>query len=436
MKKGIGFLFLGAVLASFCSCQENYFDKEDYQRIIKIVIPIDSISKNTTWATVASKQANICIDWHEGETYTIRIMDSDPSTASAANVYAAVAASNKKACAFQFTCPIAQNDVYVAIYDHRGNMTYAKKSTASDTIKVNADIANGKSETSEPIARRAPIEKEFGIRYCFEDDFPTPGDFDFNDLVLTLYPKIGEQDPKVATIRVNIDAVGTTKQLAAALRISGLPASDVDSVIASRKNNFDFDYKYMRSYINSTEVKLPDEMNKTKNKDLVINLFNDAHYAISGGVMSTTGSVARYYYNTRTFADPSGRIVASMPVTYTIYCKTEEAARRITAATLDPFIIVDYNGTYLEVHTFSYKLETALYKYDDDFYEAYDDMFSWCVQVPNTFRYPLEGNIIGKYKGNRIEGTYKTFEHSFGEWLRGKATAKDWYDYPSTNMIY
>lgn len=427
-----------AVVMLMSSCQKDYFDVDDYHKIVNSIIPVDSIAIDQDWTTITSGKASVQVNWHEGESYRLQIADVNPADDNVGVVYAAATIFDGEKKTLSFSYPKAAKDLYLVVYDRRGQMVYMHKTTGDGMIEAVVNVGKGDSDVSEVAEAEEIIENPFGIRYCYDDDFPAPGDYDFNDLVLTIFPKIDDYDARKVTIKVMLDAVGTTKQIAAALHLNDLKMTDIDSVVADQPNNFDFGYKYMRSYINSTDILIPSSMNKTKGKDVVINLFNDAHYAISGGLMTGTGVVARYYYNTQpvTGSTGQGRIVAGNVVTYTVYCKTAEAAQKITAENLDPFAVVDFNGAFMEIHPYPYKLTGVMRTYNSAYKSAYNDKYSWCVQVPSYFRYPLEGFALGSYKDGVMTGTYRERGHSFGDWLRGRTGAADWYNYPTPSLIY
>jgi hypothetical protein len=64
------------------------------------------------------------------------------------------------------------------------------KMTGYNGAKVTiADNACGAAYSGEP-EENVPEASSFSLRYCFEDNFPQMGDYDFNDAVLTLTPTI------------------------------------------------------------------------------------------------------------------------------------------------------------------------------------------------------------------------------------------------------
>ena len=53
-----------------------------------------------------------------------------------------------------------------------------------------------------------------------------------------------------------------------------------------------------------------------------------------------------------------------------------------------------------------------------------------------TFRWPLEGHLIGTYKEGILTGAYRQPGHAFGEWAANSQQANDWYLYPTATEVY
>ena len=68
-------------------------------------------------------------------------------------------------------------------------------------------------------------------RYCFEDNFPDAGDYDFNDVVLTVTPTLND---KTLTIQVSLDAVGALKTVGACIRLLTVKSSDLESYTVTK----------------------------------------------------------------------------------------------------------------------------------------------------------------------------------------------------------
>ncbi|MBR1933531.1 MAG: LruC domain-containing protein [Prevotella sp.] len=280
-----------------------------------------------------------------------------------------------------------------------------------------------------------PVEQPMGYRFCFEDNFPEPGDYDFNDVVLTVTPVVSGT---TVTLTVSLDAVGATKSVAAAVRIAGLSSSDV--VSCTRNNDLDQNFPtVVPKIINTTEALLPDNM-KNGTTDVVINFFSNAHWAMKPEYASD-GSVRNFFYNTKSADYRSERDVPAKSVTYTFELRSEQAANKFTQENMDAFIVEDYNGAYWEVHTVPFKSVQVLSEYasNDKFqYRQFSNNMPWAICVPNTpvFKYPVEFQSIGNKAGNVLSGAYQTLRHAFGEWAQNHNVSTDWYNYPTPGLVY
>jgi LruC domain-containing protein len=317
-----------------------------------------------------------------------------------------------------------------------GNATLVAKGSTDILIDASECMPGYNGENKE-------IEDEpFGMRFCFEDNFPMEGDYDFNDVVLTVTPVI---NANVVKLTVSLDAVGATEQIAAAIRVAGVQQWEATSI--SVEGEFDYTNRPIGSakIIDSTEPILPSHMNSSGN--LVINLFNDAHLAMGrqaekqqlGEAMEPNGNVRRWFYNTVERTDAlASKIngVAPVRVTYTITLNSETAAQQFVAENLDAFIVEGYNGGYWEVHTYPFKTSQVISEYAHKDLTNYSDNYPWAVQVPASFKYPKEWTSIGAFKSNILTGAYQTSGHSFGEWATDTSKATDWYNYPTENLVY
>jgi hypothetical protein len=92
-----------------------------------------------------------------------------------------------------------------------------------------------------------------------------------------------------------------------------------------------------------------------------------------------------------------------------------------------------FNAGYWETHVYTHQQAQALYEYPDQ----NDVHMLWALCVPSgNFRWPLEGNLIGNYKDNILTGTYREYNHSFGQWAAQKEQSRDWFYYPTVTEVY
>lgn len=281
-----------------------------------------------------------------------------------------------------------------------------------------------------------PQAEPLSLRYCFEDNFPQVGDYDFNDAVITLQPTINGTN---VTLRVSLDAVGASEQIAAAIRIKGLKMSDLADY--SREGNMDQNYPTQASIkiISTNDVLVP--ASKTTTDDVVINLFSNAHWTL-GRTLATNGSVLNWFYNTvartnTTFTSMRNDVEPAV-VTYTFRLNDAAKAACFTKENLDVFIVEGYNGGYWEVHTVPFKTEEVLSEYASGQKAAYNDNMPWAICVPGNFRYPVEWQTIGSKDRStgEITGAYAEPGHSFAEWATDHTKATDWYKYPTSGLVY
>lgn len=290
--------------------------------------------------------------------------------------------------------------------------------------------------SSKPESVKEPEVEEEKYTFCFEDNFPEPGDYDFNDVVA----KVSMQklpcdinDTKLRDtleITVELTAVGATKQIASGLRLVNINGSMVENKYKlddSFHPNPNNELKDIIPWNEKTSKKYLKQRNGT---DIYIPLFNDAHYAINGG----TYEYQKNFYNTlkdrnhekARYTDPKRNI-------YRVIFKDREAFNNFSTADIDLFIVESYNGAWYEVHTYPYKNAKVIHNYPDN-----NVVYPWALMIPGDFKYPYEYVQIGSYVNGVKKGAYQTDGHSFAEWALDPShnTATDWYNYPLSGLVW
>ena len=268
-------------------------------------------------------------------------------------------------------------------------------------------------------------ETPMGFRFCFEDNFPTPGDYDFNDVVLTVTPTV---NGKTLTIKVSLDAVGGTETIAAAMRLVGIKNSDLDSYTVTNAFPSIDGMGWGASYhnIEHSDGFVPGSQEPNLTDNMVIVLFKDAHWAINPE-NANSGGPDRVFYNTVEPGDFYTNNVTPTTATYTLVFKETEIANKMLAENLyDVFIVEPYNGAYWEVHTVGYKTAQVITpaKPEPGYSQAYGNNMPWAIKVSGDFKYP--------YEWKAITNAYQTF----GEWAKDSNNAKDWYEHPTSGLVF
>ena len=275
-----------------------------------------------------------------------------------------------------------------------------------------------------------PEPESFSMRYCFEDNFPTPGDYDFNDVVLTVTPTLND---KTLTIKVSLDAVGGTETIAAAMRLVGVNSSDLVSYTVTKAFPSIDEMSWGATYhnIEHSDGFVPGGQEPNLTDNMVIVLFKDAHWAINPE-NANSGGPDRVFYNTVEPGDFYTNNVTPTTATYTLVFKDVEVANKMLDKTLyDVFIVEPYNGSYWEVHTVENGFKTLQVitpTKPEGYSQAYGDNMPWAIMVSGDFKYP--------YEWKSITNAYKEPGHSFAEWAENSNNATDWYKYPTSGLVF
>ena len=301
-----------------------------------------------------------------------------------------------------------------------------------------SDAGCGAAYIGTPDEEERP-EAPQSYRYCFEDNFPDAGDYDFNDAVLTVTPKL---EDKTLTVQVSLDAVGATKTLAAAIRLVSVKSTDLESYTVT-KGFASPEGQGLGTYNNiDTNDTFLDENHPTNaTSNMVIVLFKDAHWAINPN-KADNGGVLRYFWNTVKRDDGYEHKYYTEPATatYTFVFKDADKAKDMLAENLyDVFIVEPYGGGFWEVHTVQNGFKTAQVLNPTKpagYAEAYGSNMPWAIVVPGDFKYPNEWQVIGKRASGALTGAYQTAGHSFAEWAEDSEKATDWYLHPTKGLYF
>ena len=415
-------LIATALGLSLESCNKEMFDQQVYDTIITQEFPIDPIDQTHNWELSTRRSIVIKANASMENMEKVMVLSKDPLTSTDAQIMAETAATTEGGLhTLLFAAPSAQTTFYAAV--KTTDKQYAVVPFTTSTREVSFE--------SKTVGTLKGDLDYYSFTYCFEENFPEPGDYDFNDCVMRMSVMPGTKKNQVKLI-VTLAAAGAKKQIAAAVRLKGYKASDIESVEIEEGNAFDDGYPL-------TPRSIPDgsTFQQGRNGEPVIRLFEDAMWCLTREQPSDNGVLTRYNVNVTRQENETNKKVEPVKRTYIINFKETSNAtsmlQNVLTDNLDPFIVVPYNSNYWETHTYQDRLAMVLYEYHDQTAIR----ITWALCVPSgTFRWPLEGLLIGSYKNGILTGAYREFSHSFGEWAAKKENSRDWFDYPTVSEVY
>lgn len=424
---------LVAALTTSCS-SEDYFDQDAYDNLITQTFPVENVAANHNWNIISTANVNVTLTQSGDGNSTISIYDSDPDS-EGAYLLAKKSLANGEKMTTSVNYKAATDSLYLAVTDADGTVNIYHRAIEDGKLTTTVGDLSEDGEGYSRTSTSSLPENLATLRYCFEGDYPQPGDYDFNDCVLDITPeRVSTTEVKY---NVSLAAVGYSYQIAAALHLEGIKySSDIISVSVSGDLNTYSSSKFSYDLLNS-EFGSANYI-KGNGNDVVIYLFNDAHYAFTHNIQTSTGSVYRPYINTIRQSETSLECLSDQsPITMTItidFTSSPAADDAMKQTMIDPFIVTEYNGGKWEIHTANWKTDPALF--DSDNYQSYDINLPWALCLSGSFLYPKESTPIGSNKEGKLTGAYSIYGHSFGEWCEDMDTATDWYDYPATRKYY
>jgi len=425
-------LMVAAVVATNFSCtNRDLFDQQKTQDISDSLSPVDSLDPYHNWLLSDSRSVTVVTNANVNAQW-LKILTADPRQDDNAEVATQVMIADGETTYVSFCYPRLVTTLYAALVDDQGR--YTVTAFTPDDRKV---------DFSEPLYTKQLISytpQPQTFVYCYEEEMPDylSVDFDFNDIILDInYERTGEREIR---FHVKLAAVGTDRQVGAAIRLKNFKYDQIESVTTEGDASFN---------VNSKGQDVPDQMlavhrrkellleSSNTDKEAIINLFCDAHWATGDLLTENYGMIERKRYNVSKGSDTGYQTMVPREVTYIVTFKEKTGLEYLNFDLIDPFIIKNYNGGIFEVHQYAYCNDWVLYEYK----VADIKKLPWSLIIPyKKFRHPLEGVNIG-FKKKEIMGfgAYsKTRGHTFGEWSMNHNLAQDWYlnEYATENQVY
>lgn len=410
---------VAATILASLSCSKEIYNEETHHEIIRYLSPVDSVDQQHTWTLTENHTYTVSANANVGAS-RLEIYSGNPVESSEAEMMARVFVRDGQQVTLNVSMPAILSTVYAVLVDAEGYMTV----TSFSKNTRNVDFSNLIAKKQKPALLTPRI---MAYTYCFEENFPEPGDYDYNDVVMRV--ALERTGQKTIDIHTTLSAVGADKMLSGAIRLVGYRYQDIDSVVA--KNGKTFNEKAP-----STVYELfsnDDLLQKGRNGEAVLNIFLDAHWAMGDDLPEINGDFPRYKYNvSRSYSD-AYEITYAKNITYTVYFKSETGLNNFSFDMIDPFLMTFYSGSRLEIHLDEFASAQTMYTYNTI---SFKDL-PWALKIPTRyFKYPLEGNQIGFRKEGFMFGAYMTVGHGFGEWCEDHRNYLDWYLYPTENQVF
>lgn len=415
-----------------CSKELDYDEEKDKEQWRRIT-PVDSIDQDHAWQLSESHSYQFTVNANVGA-QKLEVYSANPITSSDAEMMARVFVKDGDQVTMSVSVPSRLTTIYAALIDKDGNYTV----TSFSPIERYVDF-------SDPIALQQSIKKTPSIMeytYCYEEDFPGAGDYDYNDLVMRI--GLERTGQKQIDIHVTLLAVGASGQIAAAIRLVGYRYQDIASVVAKDDKTLNVNVPKMSYGLIYNDDLLLEGKNGNGKKgygEAVINVCADAHWSMDTEMETINDDFTRKKYNVKdSYDDPFDQAYAK-DVCFTVTFKSEDGLNNFTHEMIDPFIMTYYLANKVETHLEEFKTSQILHEYDATIFKEFKKL-PWALRIPTSyFHYPLEGNKIGFRKHAKdgtasMDGAYRIEGHSFGEWAENRKNSLDWYLYPMDNEVW
>ena len=254
---------------------------------------------------------------------------------------------------------------------------------------------------------------------AFEDIWPGGGDYDMNDIVLTIQKRkiYTNKENKVTKFELSIDlsAAGATKSIGAAIMLDNVPANAITQPVEFSDNTLAKNFN-----LNNNNIENGQDYT-------VIPLFDDAHKVLGRDRYEQINTVSDYAGNTKP-KNISFSITLNNPTI---------SADAFNVNNLNVFFIVDGNrNPRKEIHVAGYQptklANTDLFGGNNDnshhgskkYYISKENL-AWGIMVPSNFKWPLEYVNI------------KTAYSQFSDWVTSGGTENEkWWNDFDVNKVF
>lgn len=409
----------------FVSCsKEIEYDEAKNKEYWRRVSPVDSIDVTHTWQLVTSRNYQFTVNANVGA-QRLEIYNADPITSAEAEMMGRTFVKEGQQLTLSVSVPSTLTTLFAALIDKDGTYTVTSFSATERFV----DFSSPTATQQQP---RSTTPRIMAYTYCYEENFPAAGDFDYNDLVIRI--GLERTGQKQMDVHLTLLAVGASGQIAGAIRLVGYRYQDIDSIVAKDGKTLNVNVpKLSYGLIESDDI-----LQKGRNGEAILNLFVDAHWAMDTEIETINDDFTRKKYNVKkSFTDQYEQTYAK-DADYTIYFKNDNGLNNFTQEMIDPFIVTYYMANRIETHLDEFKNAQVFYNYDNLEFKT----LPWVLKIPTQdFHYPLEGFQIGFRKHAKdgtasMEGAYRIEGHSFGEWVENQKNSLDWYNYPIENEVW
>lgn len=413
MKRKTIIVLLSAVFSVWLlSCEKEKFDKEIYDGFVDYQFMVDSVDRNHDWMLTQSGSIVVTLPDNVSK---VQLLTGNPYTTQNVEIAAegSLQAGENRQMTLGYVVPLQQDTLYAAAIASNGSylgVTPFPVGTESLILSEENLVGAG---TPFTLSHQS-------FSYLYEVDYPYPGDFDYNDMVLRIKKWPGPE-PQMIDLNVTLEAAGASTAYAAAIQLADISYKDIEKVEIVNGSVMDQDYPLSTHYINSKDVLM-----KGKGGQAVIRLFENVQWVFSKA-LNDMGTIDALHYNT-THTDTKGYSATADAVstTYRITFKDVDKARRFTFDNIDPFLIHTYNGGSWEVHTYTHKFDEVLWRVYNNNQNLFDNHISWSLVIPKgDFRYSLEGIGLCSFDNETGErfGPYNNFSY----WMQDHNNYQDWY---------
>ena len=202
MRKSLIVMMIAGVLVILgaASCDKNVYDEKRHGELIHYYSAVDSVDQQHMWMLAQTKTLRYQVP--SGANYQqLRVYSANPLRDSKAELMNSVYVSSGLSGSLTLNVPYQVPTLYVALVDGAGNYTVASVPSSQSSVDF-SEVTTGRALSSL---------KPQTYTFLFEENYPEPGDYDYNDVVLRV--SLQRTDVNQITVGVTLSAVGAVKHI-------------------------------------------------------------------------------------------------------------------------------------------------------------------------------------------------------------------------------
>ena len=154
------------------SCRK--YDYDQFREIVQKNYLVDTVDQQQDWNLLKERALRIKVQVDDPDITNVQVLDGNPFETEGVEILANRFCSDSSTVSPTFSVPATKTEFWAAAVNSQGKYYVIPVGDKSDVV------IGGSRMISDRLMMSRPVGQVF--TYLFEEDYPYPGDFDFNDV--------------------------------------------------------------------------------------------------------------------------------------------------------------------------------------------------------------------------------------------------------------